>query len=294
MKSLKKLLLFLPASLLIFTACEDDDDPDPEEPNITTFTVNGESNVEEGNHNPLEEISFLFEGTTPEGGDELTIEIEGHEDTTFDISGSSFSEEFDFTVPEDAEEGDALGLTFIASDQDGDTDDLEAEYSINVNRTLQDVTAHDQVTLGAQNNENHDQYIGLHSGDTWAVGEADASGVDAAYFDDPERVHTFAAPFTEAAQETYEEIEDWATQNETSFKHTSVDVEDFNAIEDHDFEIHKAWADEQRSERDYLRNVSEDAIFAFQTEEGHEGLFRVRNIEEGNQGRITIDIKVQE
>ena len=82
---------------------------------------------------------------------------------------------------------------------------------------------------------------------------------------------------------------DFTTKNETRFASSSITASEFDDIEN-DAQI----ADITGLNESKLTQLAIDDVVAFVTEDGKKGLIKVADMETGNTGTITINVKIQQ
>lgn len=312
MKSLNKLLLFVLSFGLVFSisSCGDDEVPTPEPGNIQIhdFTANGVTFEEEermGNHDPGSTVRFTFHTTADDDLKSYKVtktvnEVE-EEILSESLSGSSANVSFDYDISEEEQGGNEILLTFTVESNFTESTETESiDYKIVITRTLKNLVLYENITLGAQKNDDHPHFLSITDGMVYTLAEATANqeSVDLAYFDHANLVASFGATGSEKTESVYEleEEHSWTVFNNTRFRQAPWRDESFNNASN-DRRIHQEWNNPDGYEiRDYYGNLGANppVCVLFETADGRLGMILVKNIVVGNQGSITVDIKIQE
>ena len=298
-KKLTSLMAMFLAGAFIFTACDDDDEAEPEleAPEFEYFRVAGDNVNEDDTHEHQvgDSIHFTTRVTAPEGLEELVItEINGGSDVIeeYELDGETQVVEYTYYVGNE----DVERLQFDLYDEENQS--VRFTYRMDISQDA--VRSSDGVNLSSWDSDEYPNFYDIDNleGYSRADGggspsEAEQELIDIIYFygsGEEGNEATLASPFSEVV-ESFENSYGmpWEHRNNTGLK--DVDV-DFDAVETAT-ELGEIWDDggDIIEHANHLEVGDQLSIF---TEQGNFALIEVTSIEDGQAGYITVDIKVEQ
>lgn len=258
------------ASLLLFTACDPDDEDDVLGP---LLTVSAESETVE----PGDTINFSVEVRAGDAKlDELSItnaegsyleDLQGDKWENVSVS-APFNETISFVRPL----AESYSFVFTVKDKDGLSETKTATITVTAE---EDITEYTNKTLYAPAGDGtSESVIDLHTGTIYTInnGEANSSDIDMAYFYGQTKEASLAAPDVTIVGV---DLTGW-TKNATRFKTTAVDyanMSDALALAD-------AW-NSGTDEVDQINNLSAGDVVLFKTADEKHGAIKVNSIKLG-------------
>lgn len=290
---------------MVFTSCEKDEDPEPQElkPTITFNTGSG----------------LTSSDVTISAGESITIGVVASEnvnsganlqrvriyviennvalpdivDTTF--NETSFSSNYTITFP------DPLDGKLYAEVTDKDGEKNNVSFNITVNETAGPIHTYTAILMGGQANVNIGSFYSTGENLVYLVNEAqnNQEEIDLVFFYGTTNQNTIGAPDDSQVAIAHEDngIQNWTTKNSTRFSENPISGVTFDDITN-DSEIVSNATNLSASLANLL-TVGE--IYAFETAStstnpGKKGLFHVTNISgtSGADRSITIEVKIQQ
>lgn len=294
MKKFNLLLLLMGlTTAVMFTGCKNDDDEDPITPTPSIENATADTTVQ-----PTEQYDIEF--TAKASSDNTDLERvkvsyrinNGAEVTALDTMLPNNTKEFNydenFTAP--ATEGNVLYTLTVTDEKDE-----IASKSINVS-VVSNVETYSAVIMGGQANSTGSFYeTETNTVHTQASAKSNAADVDFVYYYGASNFATIAAPDDSDAGTVYNNastgLQTWSTRNSTRFRAvTTMTSAQYDAIVTDDQLV----AEAAGANLTAATNLAIGEIYAFKTDDGRSGLFRVDGIVPTDSGSITISVKVQD
>jgi hypothetical protein len=298
---MKRILMFLGAimlsSMMLFTACTDDSDPVDLPPSISFVAGTGFiSDDETVTVNTPFVVKILAQANATSGAKIQSISItrifnnQTVGDTSFLFNDATVTFEITFmSYPEAGVEN----IEFEATDKDGQKDKITLQ--ITTQATAGPIFSWTEKILGSYDDATGSSFASIN-GTVYTLEQAFAnqSLIDWMYWYGASTLATIGAPDDENAALVFNEgtyqLANWTTKNATRFKTTTVAPAAFDAMtDDSDIVDIATGADQTR-----IGEMAVDQVIAFVTVTGKKGLIKVRAIETGSAGTMTIDVKVQQ
>ncbi len=293
MKRLVQLLAMAIIGSLILTSCGEDtltpSEPTTDNPpSVVSFSVDGQASNGSGNHAPGDNVEFEITF-----GDDIELQsYEIRESAGTDLldsgtaSGTNWLVSYTHPVRRTAANGFSNLITFIGTDTQGQQ--VSESYTINVVDTVYEYS----ISLGGDQNAGTGSFYAAISetGTVYFVADArdNQESVDLIYFYGATQMATLAAPSDTLVDDfSAYDLDSWTTRNATELHASTVD---FDAI-DNSVAIQDAFDASLSQTRVNMLDV--DSVVAFRTVAGVYGLIRVTEVNAGQAGDITFDVKVQ-
>lgn len=213
-------------------------------------------------------------------------------DTTFAINTNDASVTMEITFISVNEVGEE-NIEFEVVDKDGQK--ASASLKITTQATAGPIDSWTEKILGSWNNATGSSFASVN-GTVYTLDQAFAnqSLIDWMYWFGTSTNATIGAPDDANAALVFNtgdyQLANWSTKNATRFKTTTVTAAAFDAMtDDSDIVDIATGADQTR-----IPDLAADQVIAFVTVTGKKGLIKVKEIETGSAGMITIDVKVQQ
>ena len=119
-----------------------------------------------------------------------------------------------------------------------------------------------------------------------------ADNIDLLYYYGSSNLATIVAPDDETVTGSsgdFSWTSDWGTTNATRFKVSDVSASEFDGMEDDSVIATISGMDKKK-----ITELSQDEVIAFQTANEKNGLIKVVQITDGSNGKIEINVKIQE
>lgn len=300
---MKKFLYFMGAFVLatslFLTSCTEDEDPTDLPPSISFVVEDGfiSGNTTLTVNTPFG-VKLLAVANATSASKIASIEInriynnQTIWDTTLNYNDATVNLTVNFIALANA---GVENIEFLATDKDGQTD------KINLQITTEEpaggpINLWETRTLGSWNNLTIGSSFGSINGNVYMLDEAFANQalIDFIYWWGASTDATIGAPNDANAALVFNtgtfQLNNWTTRNATMFKTTTVNPAAFDAINDATECIDIATdADQTR-----IGTLAADQVIAFVTVTNKHGLIKVKSIETGSAGSITIDVKVEQ
>lgn len=289
MKKIYYLLLVIIIAAVGFSSCDDDDDDVTPKPTIAvtasatsgwrTDVISYEVTVSSN-----EDLKTMVITTDP-------VSALQKLDSTFDNNTHSATFTWSYTIPNSAVDGTSHTITFTVTDKVSSNTTSKSITITDPGSGGGPITTYSGKILGSFNNATG-SFFGSADGTVYTVSEAknNQGSVDWLYFYGATNLATLAAPDDADAYtiSTYQ-LDTWTTKNTTRFRKTSsvvwADVTDDVII--------VAEAD-NTTINTKANQLAINDIIAFITAGGKKGLIKIVSIQSANDGKITIDVKVQQ
>lgn len=297
MKQVKIILsIAMIAMIGVFTACEDDEDPNE----IFITERNAPETLAVGDTTELEfsiqSDADLAKIELLKNNDRLDTKEENFKEKTSDIYTYKFT-------PDTSDAGNTLSFALYVTDED----DLEERYDFEITVEEIEVTGdpiktYSDKLLGSYEASEGSSFASIDGTIySWSDASNNSEKIDLVYFYGATNEATIAAPDDSDAESVFD-FSNWTTQNSTKFGTTTLTANDFDAIDD-DIEI-KEEATELTASK--VNQLSVDDVIAFETASSSanaskKGLIKINSITtdpdgdpDTSDGTIDITVKVQE
>lgn len=298
---MKRVILFLTAivlsSMTLFTACTSDNTTADTPPSISFVAgsgyISGDATIEVST--PFV-VKILAEANTTSGSKIQSINItrlynnQVIGDTTFSFNDATVTFEITF---QSLSVAGVENIEFKAVDKDNQS----KKISLKITTTEPSGGAIDSWTerlLGSWNNTTGSSFASIN-GNVYTLDQAFAnqSLIDYMYWWGASTSATIGAPDDANAALVFNtgdyKLDNWTTKNATRFKTTTVTAAAFDAIAFATDIIDIATGADQTR----IGTLAVDQVIAFVTVNGKHGLIKVRAIDTGSDGTLTMDVKVQ-
>lgn len=149
--------------------------------------------------------------------------------------------------------------------------------------------------IGAQANTTNYSYFNITENLIYSKeGAADNyAKVDVlAYYDATDLFQLISPDFGTLPEPYQTDMQDWVSKNGTRFCKTKLTVGQFDLI-NRDNLLISSFSSNAVDQLDRIKNLKADEIYAFKTQNGKYGLFKVTAVVPGTDGKITLQVKVQ-
>ncbi len=291
------LLAFVITSVTLFTSCTEEEDPVNLPPSISFVSgagyVSSDATLEV---NTPFVVKILAEANVTSGAKIEKINITrifGNQtvgDTTFTFNDATVTFEVTFmSYPQVGVEN----IEFEAVDKDNQTKKITLKITTTA-AAGGEIDTWTQKILGSWDNLTGSSFASVN-GMVYTLDQAFANQalIDYMYWWGASTSATIGAPDDPNAALVFNtgdyQLANWSTKNATRFKTTTLTAAAFEAITD-DTEIiaNATGADQTR-----IGTLAVDQVIAFKTVTNKYGLIRVKAIETGSAGTMTMDVKVQ-
>ena len=296
---MNRIILFLGtvllASVTFMTSCNDDSNPLDLPPTISfvagpnfisndaTLTVNSpftikilaEANVTSGTKLESMKITRIFNLNSW--------------DTTLTFSESTYTLEASFTA---VSEAGVERIEFKVTDKDGQSAMIDLQITTELGTTP--INTFPMKILGSYQSATGSSFASI-DGSVYTLQQAYANqaAIDFLYWWGASTSATIGAPDDANANLVFtgtNGLPNWTIKNATRFKTTTLTATEFDAITNGlDLAANAAGADQTR-----IGNLAVGNVFAFKAVTGKHGLIKVTDINTGEAGDITIDVKVEQ
>jgi len=211
-------------------------------------------------------------------------------DTTFEFNDATVTFEITFVSYYQA---GVENIEFKATDKDGESKTISLQITTE-EATGGAIDSWTEKILGSWNNATGSSFASIN-GNVYTLDQAFAnqSLIDYMYWWGQTTSATIGAPDDPNAAQVFNtgdyQLANWTTKNATRFKTTTVTSAAFDAI---------AYASEivdiaTGANQTRIGDLAVDHVIAFVTVTGKYGLIRVKSIDTGSDGTMTIDVKVE-
>jgi len=294
------LIAFVLTSVTLFTSCTDDgDDPVNLPPTISFVAGSGfiSANATVDLNSPFV-VKVLMQSNTTSGAKLTGLNVkrifanQTVGDTTFTISTNDASVTMEITFISVNEVGEE-NIEFEVVDKDGQK--ASASLKITTAASAGPIDSWTEKILGSYDDATGSSFASVN-GIVYTLEQAftNQSLIDWMYWWGASTSATIGAPDDVNAALVFNEgayqLANWTTKNATRFKTTTVTAAAFDAMtDDSDIVDIATGADQTR-----IPELDPDEVIAFITVTGKKGLIKVRAIETGAAGTMTLDVKVQQ
>ena len=287
-------LLLALAGLTVFSSCNNDDngngEPEPNKPNLKFF--GGEYISEDATINAGDTAEFSWQATKGDEDLKRFAITKGGAGTVFDSSelsdnnAESYTDEFAMHLTESGEHT----FTFEIWDEK----DRKTSKSITVTvRENAQLNSYSAILMGAQNNTNHGSFYSTSQNKVYFATGFDKSNdiyVDFIYYHGSTNKHTVAGPTDPTVEEfNAYDVESWDDRNNTRFMAINKTFADLSTGSD----LAEFRGSLEGSTQTKTNTVSVGDVFAFITETGKLGAYKVDEINGTKSGSIKISVKIQ-
>ncbi len=285
------------SSMMLLTSCTDETDPVDLPPSISFVAGSGfiSANSTVTVNTPFV-VKILAQANATSGAKIESISVtrifnnQVVGDTSFLFNDATVT--FELTFMSSPEAG-LENIEFEAKDKDGQKDKISLQ--ITTQATAGPIYSWTEKILGSYDDATGSSFASIN-GIVYTLAQAFAnqSLIDWMYWYGASTFATIGAPddgnaalvFNEGANQ----LANWTTKNATRFKKTTVTPAAFDAMtDDSDIVDIATGADQTR-----IGEMAVDQVIAFVTVTGKKGFIKVRAIETGSAGTMTIDVKVQQ
>lgn len=161
-----------------------------------------------------------------------------------------------------------------------------------------DITHITSVTFGFQENNEFDGFYSLSNQAIYNLEEAFSIQENihllSFYDNTSEDEHTISSPGANIPEEIYEGahgVEDWDIRNTTRFILSDITEEDFDLCANDSLIYATTFAFETGKRK--AKNLTEKDIYAFVSDQGNFGLFKVKSLAGNEAGNVEIEIKMK-
>ena len=146
--------------------------------------------------------------------------------------------------------------------------------------------------LGSYDNLTHGSSFATIDGMVYKIADAtlNQAKIDFLYWYGVSTSATLASPADNATPTVYPAVGGWTTRNDTRFTETTVTADEFDQITN-DAPIIAAATGASLTK---IGNLSVDDVIGVMAADGRYALIKITDIEVGQAGTITIDVKVQQ
>jgi hypothetical protein len=211
-------------------------------------------------------------------------------DTTLNYNDETFSLEAGFiSLNQPAIEV----VEFTATDKDGQSASIDIQITT-VEPTGGPIDSWTERLLGSWNNPTGSSFASIN-GNVYTLDEAFANQtiIDYMYWWGASTSATIGAPDDANAAQVFNTgsfaLVNWTTKNATRFKTTTITSAQFDQISDATPLIDAATGADQTR----IGELAIDDVIGFVTVTGKRGLIRVKGVNEGSDGTMTVDVKVE-
>jgi len=294
------LIAFVLTSVTLFTSCTDDTtDPVDLPPTINFVAGSGYISADATvalNSPFVVKVSMQQNATSGAKLQSLNVtRIFANQtigDTTFDISTNDASVTMEITFISVNEVGQE-NIEFEVVDKDNQKEQISLK--ITTQATAGPIDSWTEKILGSWSNPTGSSFASIN-GNVYTLDQAFANQtlIDWMYWWGASTSATIGAPDDANAALVFNtgdyQLANWSTKNATRFKTTTITPAAFDAMtDDSDIVDIATGADQSR-----IGEMAVDQVIAFVTVTGKMGLIKVRAIETGSAGAMTIDVKVQQ
>ncbi len=182
---------------------------------------------------------------------------------------------------------------FSVTDKDGQENDVS--FTITTQPSSGPINTYKEKILGSYNSTTGSSFASI-DGTVYTLADAktNAQKIDFLYYYGANDKATIAAPNDDHAKNVYNDetngLQTWSVLNPTKFKKVTNTI-NWDAITNDEVIVNETASGVTNTRKDLL---SADDILAFITASGKKGLIKVESIETGDDGTITISVKVQQ
>jgi hypothetical protein len=284
---MKKLTYLLIVFAIGFTSCSEDDPK--KDPTIEFITDSGYTYE----NTSMEQDDTIYVGINAEfnGDDKITLfEIKANNTVLHSETTDEF--ELERTISISKSNVPTEEWTFEVTDAGG----RSASVSIILTLEYGEIITNNSVVLGAQDNPSLGSFYSTQTNEIYLQGDAfnNQSIIDILYYYDATDLSVIASPGAQNIDDYFtgtSGIDNWTTLNETRYTKTDITVVEFDAISDDSIILNAFDADDSNRK---AKNLAVGDVYAFRTENGKKGLFKVIAIDGEAAGTVEIAIKVQD
>ncbi len=304
---MKKFNFFLSAlaiiSLTFFSSCAEEDEPNP--PSII-ITVDGNATFEPGStvvysltiSSNADLESFSSNETTqsnPIAMIENILPMDAFDDALtleFKNGLTSVSFNYAYNIPSTVAPGTTIDITFTVIDADTEGSKTES-FQVAQPIVAGNINTYTAVLIGANANPTLGSFYATASNTVYSVSQAasNSASVDFVYFYGATNLATIASPDDADVTSVFPSVSGWATRNATRLVKSDITTSDFDAIADDAVIIEQA---ANISNGTKVNDLAVGDVFVFETVGSKFGIAKVSALTNGNDGSITIEVKVQE
>ena len=294
-KALKLFMLLMMSGALVFTSCtKDEDEPEPIlKPVISlqdsTGYISSDATVEVSSEFKV----LVYVAENPESGkniDKLRVirtfnNVPNTQEIT--VNDNAAFIEVIFTALNVA---GTENIQFTAIDNGGQTNSVS--INITTEETAGPIDTYTMKVLGSYDNLTHGSSFATIDGMVYKIADAtlNQAKIDFLYWYGVSTSATLASPADNATPTVYPAVGGWTTRNDTRFTETNVTADEFDQITN-DAPIIAAATGASETK---IGNLSVDDVIGVMAADGRYALIKITDIEVGQAGTITCDVKVQQ
>jgi hypothetical protein len=275
---------------MLFTACSEDEthlapsftidqtSPIVLDVGVTQTTITGSISAEAG----LEQVT-VFKITELSETQIATI-------TDFETGQITTADDLNYTINmtvTDLTENATIKFTALDKDDQESSQSIEIEVTEGV--SLNEFTT---VLMGAQSNADHGSTASLTTGTVYSISGGEASdnsaSVDIVYYYGSRLAALYSPSQSDIQGVTLYNITSWGTINETSLGMSDLSASEFDEVT-YVSDLDNAGT----PSLDVIPELAIDNVVVFETASGKKGVFKVTDLNAGNDGTIEIQVKVE-